>query len=468
VANDERTIDVENEGVAAISTPAGVGGIAIVRLSGAGVIETADALFSAAAENAGLKTKKSYTLTLGWLNDENGDRIDQVLVSVMRKPHSYTGEDVVEINCHGGLLVAQKCLRQFLKAGLRLAEPGEFTRRAFLNGRLDISQAEAVIEIINARSDKMLQLSVRQLEGINSRLISAVEERLLSLTADIEAALDFPDEAGEISLEAMEETVKIQINELENMLQGAKRTEIYRNGAVITICGKPNVGKSTLLNTFLCKERAIVTPVPGTTRDTIEEFLTIRGIPVKLIDTAGIRETRDLIENLGVERSKKAIYNSDALLFLLDGAGGVEEEDIAVYELIKDFEPLIVINKSDLKEQKASSAELETLFPRQRFLFISAREGYGLEQLEAAIEAKILGGGAETAHYEIMVNIRQKEALLKAIKHLKDFLETCGIITLDCLSIDIEMAGYALGEITGKNLKEEAIDRIFSEFCIGK
>lgn len=461
----EPSTAMENEDIAALATPLGSGGIAIVRLSGDRVIEKTETLFKA---DKSLVSKASHTLTLGWLLDEQGNKIDQVLVGLMKKPHSYTGENVVEINCHGGLLVAQRCLQRVLQAGLRMAEPGEFTKRAFLNGRLDASQAESIMEIVRAKSEKALQLAMRQLDGINSRQIGFIEDKLLEVTAGLEASLDFPDEVGEPDVAYLRETVEEQIAALQALLKAGARTDIYQQGIVLAICGKPNVGKSTLLNTLLRKERAIVTAVPGTTRDTIEDYLTIKGIPVKIIDMAGIRETQDIVERIGVEKSKEAVKQADLVIFLLDGQAGIDAEDQFAYELIKTYDPLMVVNKDDLSVKNIRTIDLKRAFHTEELIYISAQEDWGLDHLENAIEARVLGGSTEADGLEIMINVRHREALRRTIRHLQDFLGALSDTPFDCLSIDIRMAGEALGEISGKNLKEEAIERIFRDFCIGK
>ena len=456
------------EDIAALATPPGTGGIAIIRMSGEQVIEKIADCFVSEKGKAPLTGKGAYTLNLGWLLDEEGQKIDQVLIGIMKKPHSYTGENVAEINCHGGALVAKRCLQRVMRAGIRLAEPGEFTKRAFLNGRLDASQAEAISEIIQARSEKTLQMAMKQLEGINSKQIGWAENKLIETLALLDASLDFPEEVGEVDLEYLKSIVEEQIEVMQKILKAGARTEIYRRGIELAICGKPNVGKSTLLNVLLRKERAIVTDTPGTTRDTIEDYLTIKGIPVKIIDTAGIRETQDPIERIGVEKAKAAVRGADIIIFMLDGAAGINEEDQAVFVMIKELEPLIVVNKDDLSEKKIQKEELARYFPGGHVLFISALEDKGLDLLEAAIEKRAIKEGSEVEDLEIMINIRHKDALNRATRHLEDFLTALPVTPADCLSIDIRMAAEALGEISGKNLKEEAIEMIFREFCIGK
>lgn len=454
--------------IAAISTPPGEGGIAMVRLSGSGVIEKMDKLFRPHLEGRLLTERPSHSLTLGWMTDDNNEVIDEVLISVMRGPHSYSGEDVVEINCHGGFLPARRCLERVLSAGVRLAEPGEFTRRAYLNGRLDISQAEAVIDIIRAKSDKGMRLAQQQLSGLNVRYVNHLEEGLTRINAILEASLDFPDEVGEPDYDEVDERLQEVRDSLDALINAARRAEIYREGISIAICGKPNVGKSTLLNTLLRKEKAIVTEIPGTTRDIIEDYINVRGIPVKIMDTAGIRATEDRVEKIGVERSREVINAADLVLFLLDVESGITEEDREIFAQIQTRNIIILVNKEDLMEKNIDTASLAELFPGLPLIRGSAREEIGIDELEESIENLVLSGQTGSDNLEIMVSTRQRQALERARQHVIDVMQSLREAPLDCLGVDLGGALEALGEITGKNLKEEAINRIFHDFCIGK
>ena len=456
-----------DDDIAAISTPPGEGGIAIIRLSGSEVIEKANRVFKPRRPGVDLTQKEGYSLTLGWIVDGE-EIIDETLVSIMRAPRSYTGEDVVEINCHGGTLPARRCLETVLKTGVRIAEPGEFTRRAFLNGRLDASQAEAVIEIIRAKTDKGLSLALKQLSGKNSNYLHELEDSLISINAMVEASLDFPDEVGEPDYGEVKSMFASIIGKIDQILAAGKRAEIYREGISIAICGKPNVGKSSLLNALLKKDKAIVTNIPGTTRDIVEDFINVRGIPVRLMDTAGIRATEDVVERIGVERSQEVIQAADLVIFLLDIETGITEEDLAVYENIENRHVIVLVNKEDLEEKRISEAQLEDLFKEVKVIRGSVKEDIGLEELEASIENMVLSGEVQADDMEIMLNMRQKQALLKARKHIEDALFALEDVPLDCLGVDIWGALESLGEITGKNLKEEVLDRIFHDFCIGK
>lgn len=457
-----------SDDIAAIATPPGEGGIAIIRLSGGGVIEKASKIFRPHRQSVDIRKKDGYSLTLGWILDHEGEAVDEVLLALMRAPHSYTGEDVVEIHCHGGILPARRCLETVMRHKVRIAEPGEFTRRAFLNGRLDASQAEAVIEIIRAKSEKSMKLAIKQLSGHNSEYIHLLEDRLMELNAMVAASLDFPDEVGELEYKRAE-AIMLKCQELiDRLLRAGKRADVYREGIAIAICGKPNVGKSSLLNVLLRKDRAIVTSIPGTTRDIIEEQLNIKGIPVRLMDTAGIRATEDLVEKIGVERSQEVIREADLVIFLLDIGTGITDEDRAIYREIENQKLVVLANKEDLEDKNITSADMNKYFPGVKIIWASVKGEQGMDELEDSIEAMVLGGELQADDLEIMLNLRQREALLRARQHLEEALEEMEKIPLDCLGVDIWGALEALGEITGKNVKEELLERMFHDFCIGK
>ncbi len=456
-----------DDDIAAISTPPGEGGIAIVRLSGPEVIFKTASIFKPYSKDKDLVMQPGYTMQLGWLLDSAGGIIDEVLVSIMKAPHSYTGEDVIEINCHGGTLPARRCLQAVLGQGIRLAEPGEFTRRAFLNGRIDVNQAEAVIEIIRAKSDKALELAVKQLHGHNSRQIMNLQEQLLAVIAQVQASIDFPDEVGDLDDEEFVKQLQEIQDHIDAILLAAERAEVYRQGFNIAIIGKPNVGKSSLLNALLKKNRAIVTDIPGTTRDVIEEYLTIDGIPVKLVDTAGIRFTEDTVEKLGVKRSEEVLDSADLVIWMLDFASGITEEDMNIFHKVAEKERIVLVNKEDL-EANISEKDLQQLFPDDIIIKASIKEETGLDDLTECIAESAVSGEIGRGQLEIMLNIRQRNAFLKAQSHIKEAIRTAGVVTLDCLAVDLSIALEALGELTGKNSKEEVMDRIFSDFCIGK
>lgn len=454
--------------IAAISTPPGEGGIAIVRLSGEGVIELVKGSFKPFSSGVDLTNRPGYTLTLGWLLNEKHEKVDEVLVSVMRRPHSYTGEDVVEINCHGGNLPARRVLETLVGRGVRLAEPGEFTRRAFLNGRLDMSQAEAVVDIIRSKTDRGMKLAIKQLEGGISKYVSTLENLLVRANALIEASLDFPEEVGDIDYEVVQGIINDVLAILERLIACGERNEIYRDGVSAVICGKPNVGKSSLLNALVKNDRAIVTDIPGTTRDVIADYINIRGIPVKLMDTAGIRDTQDVIEQIGVKKSEQAIAEAEVVIFILDVGTGISNEDLDVFEKIKNKNPIILVNKEDLADKNITPEELQKNFPGTNIIRGSVQEDIGLDELETAIEKIVFSGKVERGDMEVMINLRQKTCLLRAMEHIKNVQQYLNDVTLDCLGVDVWGALESLGEISGKSLKEDVIDRIFHDFCIGK
>ncbi len=454
--------------IAAISTPPGEAGIAILRLSGSNVITKVNNIFKPYRKGVNLQEKPSFTMSLGWIMDEKNNMIDEVIISVMRSPRSYTGEDVVEINCHGGSLPARRCLEEALKTGIRLAEPGEFTKRAFLNGRLDLSQAEAVMELITSKTNKGLSLAVKQLSGKNSIIFNQLEDDLITVNAMVEASLDFPDDVGDLDVEEARNLINEILLKIDQLLIAGERADIYRQGINVAICGKPNVGKSSLLNALLRKDKAIVTDIPGTTRDVIEDYINVRGIPVKLMDTAGIRVTEDLVEKIGVEKSRQVIKDAELVIFILDIETGITAEDINIFRSIENLNIIILVNKEDIEEKRISEEELENIFAGFPIIRASVKEEVGLEELENTMENLVLTGKAKNHDMELMINLRQKNALLKAKGFLEDTIAVIDAAPLDCLGVDIWGALEAIGEITGKALKEDVIERIFRDFCIGK
>ncbi len=455
--------------IGAISTPPGEGGIAIVRVSGNGSIEKVDRVFEARYSNKDLMTQKPFSLTLGWLKDEDHEILDEVMVATMKAPRSYTGEEMVEINCHGGLIPARRCLQRVLSIGVRLAEPGEFTRRAFMNGKMDAAQAEAVIDIIRAKTDRGLKLAMKQLEGKNSEYVKQLEDFLIEASMLLEANLDFSEDIGDLDYEQLRHLVLKARDGIDKMLKAGELGDVYKEGISVAICGKPNVGKSSLLNALAGKEKAIVTDVPGTTRDLIEEYINIKGIPVKLIDTAGIRETKDKVEQIGITRAQQVIRDAELVVFLLDIEAGMTDEDQSIYNDIENKQRVIVlINKDDLIDKNISEEEIKQYFPELKVIRASIKEEIGIQELEDLIEKMVLDGRIGTDHLEFAVSLRQKETLLMGRRYIQDTLDAMDEVPLDCLGIDLQNALASLGEITGRNLKEESIDRIFREFCIGK
>jgi tRNA modification GTPase len=459
---------MNNDIIVAVSTPPGEGAVGIIRMSGGGAIEMADKIFLPYNNEVSLSERRSFSLNLGWIMAADGNRIDEVLAGIMRSPRSYTGEDVVEINCHGGGAALRACLQRCMDLGARLAEPGEFTKRAFLNDRLALEQAEAVLDIIRAKTERGLQLSVKQLSGRAGRFIAELEDRLLGLNAMVDASLDFPDEVGDLDQNEARRILAETIATIDNWLEAARRAEIYRDGIDLAIVGKPNVGKSSLLNALSRKEKAIVTDIPGTTRDIVEEYINVRGIPVKLMDTAGIRATEDLVEKIGVEKARELIAQADLVVLVLDFEAGITGEDMEIFQHIPEQKRLVLVNKEDIERKAISEEELAERFSSAKVIRASVKEEYGLDELENAIEELLLPGTQNADGLEIMVNMRQKNALLKSRDFAVNALQEIDNVSLDCLGVDIWGALESLGEISGKSLKEEVIDRIFHDFCIGK
>ena len=435
--------------IAAISTPIGTGGIGIVRMSGAGCIALADSIFIGKKK---LTEKATHTLSYGKITDgQGGEVIDEVLVSVMKAPHTYTKEDIVEINCHGGSLVTRRVLE------------------AVLNGRIDLTQAEAVIDLIESKTELSRQAAVNQLEGRLKAAVREMREEILDMIASIEAVIDYPDyDVEEETYGTMEQGAKKLLARMEKLLEGADRGKIIREGLQTVIVGKPNVGKSSLLNWLLEEDRAIVTDIPGTTRDTVEEYLNIDGIPIKIVDTAGIRETGDVVEKMGVEKSKAYAETADLVIMMLDGSRPLEEEDKEILSFIRGKKTIVLLNKVDLA-QRLSLQELAEYVPQEQILSISVKENKGFDALLDALKNMFLDGHTATAEDALLGNTRHKDALYRAKEAMEHCMETITMrMPEDFISMDLQDANRALGEITGDTSDEEIIDRIFTKFCLGK
>lgn len=459
---------MEWDTIAAISTPVGEGGIGIVRISGMDAVEIAEKVIES---SSGKKVGKFPSHTLHLCNVKlpgTGKVIDEAMVSVMRAPKSFTREDVVEINCHGGAVPLRAVLEAVLSQGARLAEPGEFSKRAFLNGRIDLAQAEAIIDVIRAGTDKSLSAAMNNLEGSLSGEIRRILDALKGLIARIEVNIDFPEEDpdGDLTRQQLYRMLTDVEERIQNLLKGAGRGRILREGIKLVIAGRPNVGKSSLLNALLREKRAIVTDIPGTTRDVIEEMLNLNGIPVRVMDTAGIRATEDEIEKIGVERSEERLQQSDIVLVIMDASAGILREDMTVNKKVGDKKCLVVINKRDLVE-KVDLPLWENALGRE-CVAISAKTGEGLENLENKV-ASLIELGVPVPEGPLVTRIRHEQALNKGILHIREAKEAClAGIPEDMVAIDVREAWRSLGEITGETASEEIVDRIFADFCIGK
>ncbi|WP_346937242.1 tRNA uridine-5-carboxymethylaminomethyl(34) synthesis GTPase MnmE [Clostridium sp.] len=452
--------------IGAISTSIGEGGIAIVRISGDKAKDVVEKIFQA-KNSKSIKDMKSYTMKYGYIIDENNNHIDEVIVSFMKGPRSFTAEDTIEINCHGGVVATNKVLEQVIKQGVRLAEPGEFTKRAFLNGRIDLSQAEAVIDIINAKTDLSMKSALMQSEGAISKEIQGLRGKLLSTIAHIEATVDYPeDDLEEVTAEMAIKDLEAIKKEIKEFIETAEEGKILREGLSTVIVGKPNVGKSSLLNALTRENRAIVTDIPGTTRDVIEEYINISGIPIKIIDTAGIRETDDVVEKIGVERSRAKINDADLIILILDSSNDLSEEDKEIINHISNKKYMILLNKSDLNS-KITQVNLENINCKNIYS-ISAKTGEGIDKVRSAIKDMFFKGEISTNNI-IITNTRHKEALLRTYECVESAIDTLNhTFAIDLASIDIRNAWTFLGEITGDSLEENIIDKIFKDFCLGK
>jgi len=454
--------------ICAIATPIGEGGVAIIRISGENVLDISSKIFIS-KNNYDVKNMQTYTMKYGNIIDiENKQIVDEVILSYMKSPNSYTGENVVEINCHGGVVSTNSVLNQIIRAGVRLAEPGEFTKRAFLNGRIDLSQAEAVMDIITAKTELSMKSAMMQSNGALSREISELRKYLLNVLALIEYAVDFTEDDEDIVDDDMVFKIKDGIDKtilkIRKLLTNADEGKIIRDGLNVVIIGKPNVGKSSLLNALLREKRAIVTDIPGTTRDVIEEYINLDGIPIRITDTAGIRDTEDIIEKIGVEKSKEKIEEADLIILMLDASRDIDDDDEVIIEKIKDKKYIALLNKIDL-DIKISQEVISNLNSK---IDISAKTGKGIDDLKKEIKNLFFNGEINSESL-IISNTRHKQALYRAVENCDIALSKVNANEyLDLISIYITAAMKALGEITGDELEEDLLNKIFSEFCVGK
>lgn len=454
--------------IAAISTAIGEAGIGIVRMSGDKSLEIANKVFRGNKVEE-LNDDLNRKMTYGHIVD-NDKVMDEVLIVYMKGPWTYTREDVVEIYCHGGIVPTRRVLKTLLENGAELAEHGEFTKRAFLNGRLDLSQAEAVMDMIDAKTDKSFEASFSQMEGSLSNKVDEIREKLLNMLAHVEASIDYPDESDveDVAFEEVLSSSKEIKKELEELILSSDRGKILRDGVSIAILGKPNVGKSSLLNAILRENRAIVTDIPGTTRDIIEEHINIDGIPIKLIDTAGIRETDDEVEQIGVSRAREITENADLLIAVFDVSNPWEDEDKEIMELIKDKKSLIILNKIDL-EKEYEEEDLKDIFEDKTIIETSMIESIGLFEIEESIKNMFFDGDITIESDVMVTNMRHKNELEKSLININDVIEAAEMqVPIDCIEVDLKSAWENLGKISGDTIEEDILDKIFSEFCLGK
>ena len=458
----------QEETIAAISTPFGESGIGIVRVSGSSAEPIARKLFRP-------KKDQSYFISHHFhfgeiIDSQSGNPVDEVLIVLMKSPKTYTREDIVEIHCHGGYFVLQKILELVLGEGARMAQPGEFTKRAFLNGRIDLTQAEAVIDLIRAKTQNSLEIANQQLRGLFHRETGELKGRLIESLALIEAHIDFPEEEIEpIAIGKMKKDLGAIVHRTEEWINSYEEGRIFREGISCAIVGKTNVGKSSLLNVLLKEERAIVTPIPGTTRDVIEEVVTIHGVPVRLMDTAGLRKPADSIEQEGVRRAKERVADADFVLLMLDGSRSLDGDDREIFKEIKGKKKVIAVNKKDLP-MEVSLEELKRLFPKDPLISISALKTEGIDDLKQAVYTSLVHREVRaTPEHLIVANIRHKRALTQIRDNLSNAMK--GLekeISPEFIAFEIRSALEALGDLAGETATEEVLNRIFEKFCIGK
>ena len=462
-------MQTEFDTIAAISTAPGEGAIGIVRISGDLAISIASSIYQCGTKQ--LEEQKTHTIHYGHIVDpKSGEIYDEVMVSVLRAPKTFTREDIVEINCHGGIVAINRVLQLVLRMGARLAEPGEFTKRAFLNGRIDLSQAEAVMDLIRAKTDKSMQLAMRQLDGQLSHLIQNLRQEILNTLAQVEVNIDYPeyDDVEEMTLQLLREKTQQVLQGIRALLNTASQGKILRDGLKTAIVGRPNVGKSSLLNVLLREEKAIVTDIAGTTRDTIEEYVNVRGVPLQLIDTAGIRETDDVVEKIGVERSRKALKEADFVLLLLNQSETLQEEDIRLLETTKGMKRIILFNKTDLPS-KLSTEDIAPYANEEEIVTTSMLNKEGIDQLEEKIAGYFFQGQMNERDATYLSNTRHIALLEKAEQALVEVQNGIEMeMPVDLIQIDFTRAWDLLGEITGDSVQDELLTQLFSQFCLGK
>ena len=453
--------------IAAIATAPGEGGIGIIRISGEKSLQVAQSIFKSKSGKM-IKDYNARTLIYGTVVD-NEKVIDEVLVAYMKGPNSYTAEDVIEINCHGGFISVKKILELILSKGVRLAEAGEFTKRAFLNGRIDLSQAEAIIDVIKSKTDMAHEVAQSQLEGSLAKKIKDLRMNVTEVLAHLEVSIDFAEEdVEEITYQTLEEKALELRNEIKKLYDTAESGKILRDGLKTVIVGKPNVGKSSLLNSILGENRAIVTDIAGTTRDVFEEFVNIKGIPLKIVDTAGIRETEDVVEKIGVEKSRESFSTADLVIMVLDASRKLSEEDMEILESLKNKKTIVLLNKMDLEPQ-IELEKIEEFVNSEDIIKISALKLQGIEELQVKIEAMVYHGSVKNSSNLMITNSRHKDALFKAYESINDAISAIEQrMPYDFIEVDFKNIWDYLGYINGDTVREDLLDTIFANFCIGK
>lgn len=448
----------------------GEGAIAIVRLSGPEAIQIADKIYKG-PKGKTLSSVESHTIHYGHIVDRPSDRVvEEVMVSVLKAPRTFTREDVIEINCHGGIVTVNQVLQLALREGARLAEPGEFTKRAFLNGRIDLSQAEAVMDLIRAKTDRAMNVAMNQMEGRLSALVRRLRSEILETLAHVEVNIDYPeyDDVEEMTHQLLVEKATAVKKEIEALLRTSEQGKILREGLSTVIIGRPNVGKSSLLNSLVHEAKAIVTDIPGTTRDVIEEYVNVRGVPLRLVDTAGIRETEDIVERIGVERSRQVLKEADLILLVLNYSEELSEEDVKLFEAVEGMDVIVIMNKTDL-EAKIDSERVRELANGRPVVTTSLLKEEGINDLEEAIQSLFYTGAIESGDLTYVSNTRHISILQQAKRAIEDALS--GIeqdVPIDMVQIDLTRCWELLGEIIGDSVHESLIDQLFSQFCLGK
>lgn len=456
--------------ITAISTPMGEGAIAIVRISGEEAWQIADRIFTSPSAKP-LSQQPSHTIHYGHLHDPStGEIIEEVMVSIMKGPKTFTREDIVEINCHGGITSVNRVLELVLTEDARLAEPGEFTKRAFLNGRIDLSQAEAVMDLIRAKTDKAMNVALNQMEGKLSLLIGDLRQALLETLAQVEVNIDYPeyDDVEEVTIPLMIEKGGWVRDEINRLLETSSQGKILREGLSTVIIGRPNVGKSSLLNSLVQENKAIVTDIAGTTRDIIEEYVNVRGVPLRLIDTAGIRETEDIVERIGVERSRQVLKEADLILLMINGSEPLTHEDEQLFEAAAGMDVLVIVNKTDLPLQ-IDLDRVHELAGRDRVITTSILKEQGIAELEEAIAALFFEGSIESGDLTYVSNARHIALLKQARRTIEDAIAAAESgVPVDMIQIDVTRTWELLGEIVGDTVQDSLITELFSKFCLGK